>query len=364
MNNLSLRKIVMMLFLLFFTRVSFAQDPHFSQFSASPMTLNPALTGMMPGNMRFASNFRSQWGTVSNAFYTGTAAFDMKYTPFNYDNEYQDVFGIGLMAMMDQSNNGALKANYITGSIAYNKLLQRDGNWYLGGGFQYTITHKALDYSKLTFGQQLTPYGYDINIPNGEPKGGFDLYYTDMHAGIMLSGKSDGEDPEYTWCLGSSLYHLSRPNESLTGQDNRVPQRFTIHGNYTHLTDYNGNITFSGLYMNSYKEEYMVGAVFSKKIKESYSDGNTDIGLGENLELGVWYRLRDAIIPYVGLQLEGWKFGLSYDVNTSGLSSASYYQGGVEFSLIYNFMVDPNLRIASKALCPRPHKSHLKWYGY
>ncbi|MFZ9207484.1 MAG: type IX secretion system membrane protein PorP/SprF, partial [Sediminibacterium sp.] len=57
------------------TRVS-AQDPHFSQFFASPLTINPALTGKFDGKYRITSNHRNQWPTINNAFITTTASFD------------------------------------------------------------------------------------------------------------------------------------------------------------------------------------------------------------------------------------------------------------------------------------------------
>ena len=57
--------------------VSIAQDPNFSQFFASPLTLNPALTGKFDGVYRFAANYRNQWPTINNAYTTMTASFDM-----------------------------------------------------------------------------------------------------------------------------------------------------------------------------------------------------------------------------------------------------------------------------------------------
>jgi len=39
--------------------VVIAQDPHFSQFFASPLTLNPAFTGKFSGNYRIAGNHRN-----------------------------------------------------------------------------------------------------------------------------------------------------------------------------------------------------------------------------------------------------------------------------------------------------------------
>jgi hypothetical protein len=70
--------------ILFFTLVVFllagtsvrAQDPGFSQFFASPLTLNPALTGKFNGVVRVAGNYRNQWPSINNAFITSTISVD------------------------------------------------------------------------------------------------------------------------------------------------------------------------------------------------------------------------------------------------------------------------------------------------
>ena len=35
-----------------------AQDVHFTQYFTSPLTLNPALTGLVPDDLRLAANYR------------------------------------------------------------------------------------------------------------------------------------------------------------------------------------------------------------------------------------------------------------------------------------------------------------------
>jgi hypothetical protein len=60
------------------TNTSEAQDVHFSQYFTSPMTLNPALTGLTQSDYRMAANYRTQWGSVNNAPYTtATVSYDM-----------------------------------------------------------------------------------------------------------------------------------------------------------------------------------------------------------------------------------------------------------------------------------------------
>ncbi len=52
-----------------------AQDAIFTQFYASPLTLNPAFAGTA-AQYRFSSIYRYQWVNQSAGFQTNTAAFD------------------------------------------------------------------------------------------------------------------------------------------------------------------------------------------------------------------------------------------------------------------------------------------------
>src|ERR1700684_3485651 len=83
-----------------------AQDPAFSQFFASPLTLNPALTGKFNGIVRVAGNYRNQWPTIDNAFITSTVSVDGAI--FKNRLPDGDVWGLGLMAMTDKTADGIL----------------------------------------------------------------------------------------------------------------------------------------------------------------------------------------------------------------------------------------------------------------
>src|SRR5829696_7497397 len=88
-----------------------AQDPNFSQFFASPLTLNPALTGKFDGVYRVAGNYRNQWPTINNAFTTATVSLDASILRSSIP-EY-DQFGFGIMAFSDKSGNGVLQNNFL-----------------------------------------------------------------------------------------------------------------------------------------------------------------------------------------------------------------------------------------------------------
>jgi type IX secretion system PorP/SprF family membrane protein len=55
-------------------------DPHFSQYYAYPLWLNPALTGVMNGDTRINANFKDQYATVNNAYETGAISADIRPT--------------------------------------------------------------------------------------------------------------------------------------------------------------------------------------------------------------------------------------------------------------------------------------------
>jgi hypothetical protein len=92
---------------------------------------------------------------------------------------------------------------------------------------------------------------------------------------------------------------------------------------------------------------------------------NTGADVGFQLEKGVsmayvgaHYRstddidVADAIIINLGLDYNNINFGLSYDVNISGLSAVTNYRGGIEFSLVYWGCLDVNPK--QKPIdCPR-----------
>src|SRR5579863_4050758 len=92
--------------LLILSAAAKAQDPGFSQFFASPLTLNPALTGKFNGVVRVAGNYRNQWPAINNAFITSTASIDGHLLGSRLPEN--DTWGIGLMAMTDKTASGIL----------------------------------------------------------------------------------------------------------------------------------------------------------------------------------------------------------------------------------------------------------------
>jgi len=70
--------------------------------------------------------------------------------------------------------------------------------------------------------------------------------------------------------------------------------------------------------------------------------------------IGTGVRVSDAYIFMAGMKYNNWLFGLSYDVNSSDLSTATNSQGAIEFSVIYKDIIIPGKKnIPLSVPCPR-----------
>jgi type IX secretion system PorP/SprF family membrane protein len=323
-----------------FATVSTAQDPNFSQFFASPLTLNPALTGKFDGVYRFAMNYRNQWPSISNAYITGTASLDMGIMK-NKIPEY-DQFGIGFMGFTDRAGDGALTNNYMGMSVAYHKALDENGYHQIGAGFQGTYVNKRLNTENLKFQDQLTPFGFTGVTNEIFTNKQVNISYFDLNAGVLYNGSTNGYNNFY---VGASMYHINRPKESFQGGNFVLNARTTLQaGGKVPVGTYNYFHFAANHSMQAKAHNTMAGAAFSLNVNNSEENPTY-------VYLGTWYRLNDALIPYVGLEFNEFHVGVSYDVNVSSLKPASNSRGGVEISLIYiRKYTDPNMK---KLNCPK-----------
>jgi type IX secretion system PorP/SprF family membrane protein len=316
-----------------------AQDPNFSQFFASPLTMNPAMTGKFAGQYRVAGNYRNQWPTINNAYTTATASFDADILQDKIP-EF-DQFGIGFMGFTDRAGNGVLQYNYFSVSTAYHKALDENGDNQLGIGFQGTYSAKRLDVSSLNFEDMLRPDGFTGLTQESFNGTKLNMSYFDLNTGILYNGTTNGYNNIYA---GVSLYHANQPKESFNKGDYKLARRLTVQAG-GHVPYGDDAIHFSANYsLQAGATNTMFGGAYGKLM-------NPDQPVPTTLYLGSWYRLGDAIIPYIGLEFGEFHIGATYDVNISKLKPASNMRGGMEISLIYIKQPrDPN---AKKLNCPK-----------
>jgi len=340
-----MKKIVLLLLITSLFLGTQAQDPNFSQFFVSPLTLNPALTGKFNGTLRVAGNYRNQWPAFERAFVTSTASVDFPVLTSRLAET--DTWGVGLMGMTDKTADGILTANFLSVTTAYHKGLDEDGLHQLGVGFQGTWGGKRLSGARLNFEDELDLQGTWTNTSD-EPINNKDVTvnYFDFSAGVLYNGSTDSYNNFY---LGVSVYHINRPRESFAGDAGVyvLNPRITANlgGSFPIGVDKNLHVT-AMISTQAKALNIVFGGALAFNV-------NGDEVNPTNVYLGAFTRfsqLNDAIIPHVGLEFGAFRLAASYDVNLSSLKVGSQRQGGIELALIYT-LFPPDGR--PKIPCPK-----------
>lgn len=301
-----------------------AQDPHFSQFFASPLTLNPAGTGNFDGIVRVAGNYRNQWPGMGNAFTTATLSID-GHLPFKKLPAHDQV-SAGLLLLTDQSGGGLLKQNYFGLSLAYTKSLTSSGDHRLTAGVQGVYGEFRFDPSLANFEDELSPAGFTLPSSDWVLSATPVQRYADLHAGVLYQGSFSDNNLFY---LGASIYHVNKPRLSFSTPESYINRRYNLQGGYYQpLGDY-FRLHTSAQYQQQYKSsEWVYGGAVSYVVDER------DTRYFE-LFAGMWMRHKDALIPYVGMDWKNIRAGFTYDVILPGQRLAAARYQSMEFSLMW-----------------------------
>jgi type IX secretion system PorP/SprF family membrane protein len=318
-----------------------AQDMHFSQFNGAPMILNPALTGLFNGQYRFTGIYRNQWSSVTTPYVTFGVSADAQLFK---DVAIADYLGGGIAIYNDRSGDGNLANLTALGSLAYHKFLGMDDQMSLSVGLQGGYTQKSIDLSRLYWQDEFYNGGFQPGTTSEQinPK----VKYLTANAGIAF-GHSLGQ--HFSYQLGVGAHNLNQPRESfLKKQNNEVGLGMRINGQFgcQILAGERLAIRPAVMYQTqSAASELIAGSEFS------YIVGDAEIpSVATSVFLGGWTRMGDATLITGGLEFQGFRMGLAYDYNTSGLKVASKGNGGFEVTLRY---IKPNpLDFARKVIFP------------
>ncbi len=315
-----------------------AQDPRFSQFYASPWTLNPAMTGVFNGQWRLATIYRDQWSSIiaPQPFRTYAAAFDYRLAVGRADYA---AFGLG--AMHDEAGVARFSQNKAHLGGAFIKQLaggrQRSAH-FLSAGAQLGFGQHSLDWGRLWFSRQFDPNTETPNpgLGNGEPaQNGNTNSYLDFNAGLLyynMFGTQGG-----SFYVGAAMHHLNQPNVSFTGNNGQ-----TIYRRWTSMIGAQLPV--------SERFAWMPAAMIMQQ--GPYFEANTGVNIRYSnndlnelaLRAGVWARmanrldnglLMDAIILTGMVEWNQMIIGLSYDLTVSKLAAANSSRGAFELSFIY-----------------------------
>ena len=294
-------------------------DPHFSQYYANPLWLNPALTGAINGEERVIANFKDQWTSIDNGYKTGALSAD--YRP-------SEKVGLGFNILNQAA--GTAGYNYFAGyiSFGYKIAVSQDEKKQLHFGVQAGIINRSFDPSKVQADDQYNPaIGFDPSLPSFENYPTTSSTAFDAAAGIFYNDVDETKSANFFG--GISAAHLTREKDPFAsgGINSTLPIRLTVHAGIKIKASEDFDITPHLLYIRQQQNQLRAIGVYSE-LKADEEHG---------LILGGLYRVNDAAVINAGYHLNNMLIGLSYDFNTSALHAATNYQGGLELSLTYVF---------------------------
>lgn len=275
----------------------YAQDPQFTQFYANPLYLNPAFAGSKRCP-RMCLNYRNQWPNLSGTYVTYSASYDQHVAAING--------GIGINIIQDNQARGTLKTTSINGIYSYKLDINR--NTTMRFALQAGYLQKALDKSKLSFGDMIdSRRGFVWNTNEAIPQ--MQKSALDISAGILAISKR--------YYFGAAVHHINQPDEGLLGKS-KLPFKITTHlgANIPMGKGSETSISPNILFMQQQNFTQLNFGVYI--VKGAFTGG-------------LWYRNSDAFIITLGIQSNFIKFGYSYDVTVSKLSSNT--AGSHEISL-------------------------------
>lgn len=311
-----------------------SQDQQFTQFYATPLTLNPGMTGGFEGRYRVGTIYRDQWRQVlDNPIRTFAVAADLRFDAPG-KSVYDDAFGLGLMFFNDKVDVVDFSTTQIALSMAYHKSLGSDNRHYLSLGVQGGLTQRNVNYESLEFQDEFNGVsGY--TLPTGEVLPENNFAYADFNVGLNYSARFGRAGALFA---GAALHHFMQPNISFFDNSAAGEKLYMkISGQLA------ANIPFKGS-----RTSFMPRVLFAKQ------GPHTQVNAGANFRtamgkygttafhIGGWARpVRnddsfglDAIVALVGIEFSNVLVGLSYDLNLQALSF-NQRQGAFEISIAY-----------------------------
>jgi len=319
--------------LLFATTLVQAQDIHWTQFTMSPMTLNPALTGDFEGTLRIGGLYRDQYNFVSGkdpggkGFRTPSFFVDVPILMVRK----RDWLSAGLAFYADKAGTGGLTNTGSLMSASYHLALDKKAKSYLVAGIQFgSVAREIKDRQALTF---------EDNILDGQlgaasidfaklPEDGRN--YSVANFGLMYRS---AVNKQTDMNLGVAVSYITRPDASITpggttgtsGEFKR-PLKTTLHGQMVRRANDKLTIYPAFIVQNSANvTEIAVQAMGGYELPFKETSLQAKVGLG--------YRVGDAVQLLLGANYDDWQIGLAYDFTTSGLTATNGARGGFELAV-------------------------------
>lgn len=323
-----------------------AQDFHLSQYWASPLNLNPALTGVMEDNIRFAANYRNQWFQYST-FTTYAASVDANL----FRNKLNgNILGVGLGFYQDLEGGGEFTNTGIKLSLAYNQRFDgRNASHYIGLGLQGAYLSKQINLQNLVYGSlfEFNNNSDPIDFANYNRKS-----FVDFNSGINYFVNLKDK---HSIGGGLAVSHIANPNISFGNNSDDVLYRKFSANFSARIELKNELISILPIFLFQ-KQGPHSELNFGSYVRFLFnSQNNTALYAGAQYRMAGYEENKlggDAFILGVRAEFKSLDVGFSYDITTSDLRNSQTFMGGPELYAIYTIATSKS-RYREMVNCPK-----------
>ena len=284
-----MKQLLIFFSLLFSTSIFLSQDPIFYNVQQNKLFVNPAYTGTVE-SFSVAMNYRNQWPQSSANYQTFTTEVNQYLGNGN---------GVSVLFSNDNAANTLFKRELVLG---YGKRFSFNEKHHLSLGIQLGFFAKRLDWDKITFGDQIDPRRGFVYQSNDIPRGG-SVFGLDFNAGLLYYNKF--------FFLGTSVKHLTQPNESVLGGVSRLPMLYSAQiGGKLLLNDLKILPSISAYQQGTFGPSIVYNLAYRYK--------------GFQLDMGYWSG--NGLTFGLGIDFDNFSIGYIYGMSQSNFLNVSSHE--------------------------------------
>jgi|TARA_B110000238_G_scaffold199767_1_gene247693 type IX secretion system PorP/SprF family membrane protein len=323
-----------LLILLIISLQNYSQDVIFSQNFLVPETISTSFTGAIRST-KTGSVSRSQWRNSALKITSNFAFIDTWFEGFKS--------GLGVSFLNQKESGSSYTFNQV--NLNFAMAFEISDTWYFRPSVSAGLGNKNYGFQNLLLEDQIDLNNNFINTSTIDPillKA--QRSFLDFSTSVLFNN-------EDSW-VGLTFKHLNKPNISLT-QNGEVPLDvfLSVHTKYYIPLLENYRTWFASKSKIYVLSNYMQQGAYNR----------FDLGLQYIFEDQMSFGMMVATIPsknteetstinsistFAGIRWQGFRFGYSYDINTTELVNT----GGIhEFSVSYDFEI--NIRALDRYKC-------------
>lgn len=306
-----------------------AQDVHFSQFWNNGIQYNPSLAGVIPATFRASTYYRSQWAKPDAPYKTFGANAD-----FRVSTKGNSKIGLGFNFYRDQAGDNKFGTTHA--QFALSSIIQLNQWNRLSLGVNGGFVQKGVDASAAQWNSQYVNGAYNPGLDPGETVTRNTGVKADLSAGFTyIYSTSRGFmtlNDDFNLVIGAAYNHILKPSFEYLGTADELKSNIVAHAEAMINIGKRWAVQPAVIaQIQSPSSEVLIGSRYRYQLMESSLI--TGFVKGGYVNIGTFYRVGDAFIPSISIEVAGFSIGMSYDVNISKFTRASSGAGGFEISL-------------------------------